>query len=127
VVDDEPSIAGFQARCLERLGYQAESYTDSMAALDSFSSNPDSYDVLVTDMTMPRMTGDVLVQRIRQQRPELPVILCTGFSEKADHRLCRALKINCFLLKPVTRKKLAASIHNVLESRRQLRRVDGPF
>jgi PAS domain S-box-containing protein len=124
VVDDEPSIAGFQAQCLERLGYQVDSYTDSMAAFDSFSASPDNYDILVTDMTMPHMTGDVLVQRIREARPEFPVILCTGFSEKADHRLCTALKINCFLLKPVTTKKLALSIYKVLESRRQQGRVD---
>jgi signal transduction histidine kinase/ActR/RegA family two-component response regulator len=119
VVDDEPSIAGFQKQCLERLGYRVDNYTNSIAALDSFTANPDSYDILVTDMTMPHLSGDLLVQRIREIRPEIPVILCTGFNEKADHRLCSTLKINCFLLKPVDRNKLAVSIKKVLKSCRQ--------
>jgi CheY-like chemotaxis protein len=88
-------------------------------AFDSFASNPDNYDILATDMTIPHMTGDMLVQCIREIRPQFPLILCTGFSEKADHRLCNALNINCFLLKPVTKNKLAVSINNVLESCRQ--------
>ena len=119
VVDDEPAIAGFQMQCLERLGYQVETYTESRAALASFTANPDNYDILVTDMTMPHMNGDILVQRIREIRPQFPVILCTGFSEKVDHRLCATLNINCFLLKPVARDKLAVSIKNALKSCRQ--------
>jgi PAS domain S-box-containing protein len=119
LVDDEPSIAGFQKQCLERLGYQVDTYTDSMVALDSFTANPDNYDILVTDMTMPHMSGDMLVRRIRQIRPEFPVILCTGYNEKADQRMCSALNINCFLLKPVAKNKLAVSIKNTLESCRQ--------
>jgi CheY-like chemotaxis protein len=93
-----------------------DSYTNSIAAFDSFIEKPDSYDILVTDMTMPHMSGDMLVQRIREIRPEFPVILCTGFNEKADHRLCATLKINCFLLKPVDRNKLAVSVKNALKS-----------
>jgi PAS domain S-box-containing protein len=116
VVDDEPSIAGFQKQCLERLGYRVDSYTNSIAAFDSFIANPDRYDILVTDMTMPHMSGDMLVQRIREIRPGFPVILCTGFNEKADQRLCATLKINCFLLKPVDRNKLAVSVKNALKS-----------
>jgi PAS domain S-box-containing protein len=116
MVDDEPSIAGFQKQCLERLGYRVDTYTNSIAAFDSFAANPDSYDILVTDMTMPHMSGDMLVQRIREIRPGFPVILCTGFNEKADQRLCATLKINCFLLKPVDRNKLAVSVKNALKS-----------
>ncbi|MGD9007424.1 MAG: ATP-binding protein [Desulfobacteraceae bacterium] len=85
-------------------------------SFNSFAANPDNYDILVTDMTMPHMSGDMLVQRIREIRPGFPVILCTGFNEKADHRLCTALNINCFLLKPVAKNELAVSIKNALKS-----------
>jgi PAS domain S-box-containing protein len=116
VVDDEPAIVGYQKQCLQRLGYQVETHTESGAALNSFTANPDNYDMLVTDMTMPHMTGYVLIQRVREIRPEFPVILCTGFSEKVDRRMCATLNINCFLLKPVARDKLAVSIKNAFES-----------
>jgi PAS domain S-box-containing protein len=119
VVDDEPAIAGYQKQCLERLGYQVETYTESRVALDNFIANPDNYDILITDMTMPHLNGYELIKCMREIKPEFPVILCTGFSEKVDHRLCISLNVNYFLLKPVARDKLAVSIRNAFESCRR--------
>jgi PAS domain S-box-containing protein len=114
LVDDEPAIANMQKQILERLGYAVEISTDSNEALERFTAAPSKFDLLLTDMTMPQMTGDTLAHRIREIDPDLPVILCTGFSEKVDSVRSKDLNINCFLMKPIQRNKLAAAIKDAL-------------
>ncbi|MCJ7810362.1 MAG: PAS domain S-box protein, partial [Desulfobulbaceae bacterium] len=81
-VDDENSIVEFNKQRLERLGYTVETRTDSVKALALFLSNPDAFDLVITDMTMPSMTGDALARELLKIRPDLPIILCTGYSAR---------------------------------------------
>jgi PAS domain S-box-containing protein len=116
VVDDEPAIATVQQQNLERLGYVVEVCTSSNDALEKFVKEPAKFDMLITDMAMPKMTGDQLAQRLRAIRPGLPVILCTGFSDKIDRQKCAELNINKFLMKPVKKVNLAKAIRDAFES-----------
>ena len=85
-IDDEKSLVQLGCQRLKRLGYKVEATTSPIEALEIFLSNPDQYDLIVTDLTMLQMTGDKLVKEILEIRPDLPVILCTGFSEKIDEK-----------------------------------------
>lgn len=116
VIDDEPPIIRIQQQNLERLGYTVTSRTSSPEALETFGASPDTYDLVITDMTMPRMTGDILARKIKAIRPEVPVILCTGFSEKIKGH-GENLDIEGFLMKPVNQEKLARLVRKVLDGR----------
>ena len=83
-VDDEPAITEMAKQILERLGYTVTARTNSKEALELFQAAPDSFDVVITDMTMPRLTGDTLASELLKIRPDLPIILCTGFSQQID-------------------------------------------
>ncbi len=113
-VDDEASIAKMQEFSLGRLGYRVTAHTDSLEALETFRASPEGFDLLITDMTMPKMTGDKLAASVKELRPGIPVILCTGFSEKinvqSDNR-----NIDGFLMKPADASTMAATIRKVLD------------
>ncbi len=114
LVDDEPAIVKMLERSLKRLGYKVESRTSSLEALEIFHSSPNRYDLLLTDMTMPKMTGDKLAQKARLLRSDLPVILCTGFSEKINgHKV--SLNNLRLLMKPVDKAKMAKTIRELLD------------
>jgi PAS domain S-box-containing protein len=115
VVDDEPQIVSFQKQVLEGLGYRVKAETDSMAALAAFRSAPGTFDALVTDMTMPGMTGEGLARELRKIRPDIPIILCTGYSASISEEKAMKKGINAFLLKPVNRGDLAVTLRKVLE------------
>jgi CheY-like chemotaxis protein len=83
-----------------------------------FQQNPDAYDLLITDMTMPKMTGDVLIRKIRLMRPDIPVIMCTGYSEVLDERRANELSIDAFLHKPVIITDMLKTIRAVLNKER---------
>ncbi len=114
LVDDEKSIVELEKKMLERLGYQVTSYTNSHDALRAFKADPDAYDLVLTDMTMPQMTGDKLAQELLSIRPHLPVIICTGFSERIDPDSATAIGIKGFLMKPVVRSEMAQMIRKAL-------------
>ena len=114
-VDDEPSIVKMQKQNLERMGYTVTTQTSSVEALEEFGSSPDSFDLMITDMTMPQMTGDRLAVSIKKIRPDIPVILCTGFSEKINQKTAPDLLIDEFLMKPVDTTKMAKAIRKVLD------------
>lgn len=78
VVDDEPAVLSISGQMLERLGYEVETHSDGMDALASFSREPEKFDLVITDLLMPGMTGSHLADGIFQIRPEVPVILCSG-------------------------------------------------
>lgn len=101
---------------LESLGYQVIPQTSSKDTLTIFQSQPDNYDILITDMTMPDLTGAELAQKIRIIRPDIPIILCTGFSELINKEKANALGIYKYLMKPVARKKLAIAVREVLDA-----------
>ena len=115
LVDDEPDIAAVEKLRLEHLGYRVHMETDSRAALRLFRENPERFDLVLTDMTMPGMTGDVLAEKIRELRPDLPVILCTGYNRKLSRRRLEEAGIRTLLMKPVVVAELAATLREVLE------------
>ncbi len=115
IVDDERILAVMLRQMLENMGYRAEVATDSRKALERFRADPGRFDLVITDMTMPRMTGDRLAREMLSIRPGLPVILCTGFSERIDETRARALGIRAFLLKPLVNAELAGTIRRILD------------
>ena len=113
-MDDEPAIASVQQRILSGLGYEVVSATCGPEALSIFQRDPERFDLIVTDMTMPRMTGADLIREIRALRPGLPAILCTGFNEEMTAEKAKAIGASAFVLKPLLRNDLAKVIHDTL-------------
>jgi len=114
LVDDEPAIAKMQKHQLENLGYEVTAETSSSSALEIFRSNPHKFSAVITDMTMPNMTGDKFASALKKIRKDIPVILCTGFSEKINGNL-GTLNIDSFLMKPVQKIKMAKTLRQVLD------------
>ncbi|MFO7738578.1 MAG: response regulator, partial [Desulfatiglandaceae bacterium] len=115
IVDDEKPIVAMQQQILEGLGYKVTSSTSSAEALEAFRANPDKFDIVITDMTMPDMTGDRLALNIKEIRPDVPVILCTGFSEKINEQKNGDPGVEGFIMKPVTRTELAKTVRCLLD------------
>ena len=114
LVDDEEAIIAMLEQTLTRLGYCVESCISGPEALEVFRADPQHFDLVITDMTMPHMTGDTLARAILALRPDIPVIMCTGFSEAITPQQARALGIREYIMKPVVRGELAAAIRRVL-------------
>lgn len=117
VVDDETTIIELMEKSLEALGYQVTSCSDSGQALERFAAQPAGFDLVITDMTMPHLTGAELAQRLLAIRPALPVILCTGFSEIINEEKATALGIRRLLMKPVLRDELAKALREELDTK----------
>lgn len=116
LVDDEPAINSVNRKILEKLGYSVEFLSDPLLALNLFSSRPDAFDLVITDMTMPQMTGMELTHEIKSIQPEMPVIICTGYSELIDEAKAEELGYEGYLKKPVSKRKLAEMIRTVLDA-----------
>lgn len=114
-VDDEAPLAELSKEMLERLGYRMTVNTSSAKALYLFEQQPDAYDLVITDMTMPGMTGDVLAERILALRPDIPVIICTGYSEKVTQEMIDRLGIRALIRKPLVRSDLGSAVRQVLD------------
>ena len=114
-VDDEEMLAKMGEAILTRLGYRVTVETNSIEALKVIQSQPDRFDLVITDQTMPGMTGSDLARRILQIRPEMPIILCTGFSNQISEEKARIYGIKGFAMKPLAKKDLAALIRKVLD------------
>ena len=110
VVDDDPSLLEMMELSLQSLGYKVSSFLNSQKAFDTFQAMPDHFDLIITDMTMPNMTGLELSKQIFDIKPQMPIILCTGFSELMSEEKANALGIKGFLLKPVLRRNLSDMI-----------------
>lgn len=115
LVDDEASVVGLERQLLERLGYQVTSRTSSIDALELFRSDPDAFDLVISDMAMPRMTGDRLAREMQALNPAIPIIICTGFSERINREQAAGLGIKGFLMKPVLKSELSGMIRQVLD------------
>jgi signal transduction histidine kinase/ActR/RegA family two-component response regulator len=115
LVDDEEQIVAMEQKMLENLGYQVTARTDSTEALEVFAKQPQNFDLVITDMTMPHMTGDQLAQKLLDIKPSLPVILCTGFNEVITEDKALSLGIQRFVMKPVVKNELATTIRTVLD------------
>jgi CheY-like chemotaxis protein/anti-sigma regulatory factor (Ser/Thr protein kinase) len=115
LVDDEVQIVHMLKQMLEHLGYQVTGRTSSIEALQAFKVQPDNFDLIISDQTMPNLTGDQLAEELMRIRKEIPVIICTGFSEKITEEKAKRSGIRAFLMKPVIKQKLASTIREVLE------------
>lgn len=115
IVDDEDAIVKMEKQMLESLGYQVKSFSNSKEAWQVFQDTPERFDLIITDMTMPGITGAELSQRVRNIRHDIPIILCTGFSELMDQEKASTLGIKKFLMKPVLKRDLAVTVRHVLD------------
>jgi CheY-like chemotaxis protein/two-component sensor histidine kinase len=115
VVDDEPPIAELFQSALEGPGYTVTVRVSSLDALEAFRENPDMFDMVVSDMSMPHMTGDQLAHEIRRIRPKMPIVICTGFSERINKEKAEESGVNGFLLKPVVISEMADVIRKVFD------------
>jgi len=117
-IDDEESIVKLGHQRLERLGYKVESETSPTEALAKFRSQPDKFDLVISDLTMPEMTGDRLVNEILKVRSDIPIILCTGFSEKVDEKKAKAIGAADYIEKPFNKNEFAFIVRKVLDRKR---------
>ena len=116
-VDDDEAIVGMMRTVLEQLGYTLATSTEPSEALQIFRSNPETYDVVVADMTMPKMNGLELSMEIRRIRPDIPIIICTGYSSAIDEDNLEALGISALATKPKVTQDMPAILRRVLNDR----------
>jgi signal transduction histidine kinase/DNA-binding response OmpR family regulator len=117
LIDDEQVLVDMGKEMLEFLGYTVEARTSSVDALDLFSAAPSRFDLVITDMTMPNMTGDKLAMELLRIRTDIPIILCTGYSERLLDERIKNAGIRAFVMKPVLMAKLARAIRKALDQR----------
>ncbi len=115
LVDDEAPVVRLESLLLERLGYAVTARTSSVEALAAFRANPYKFDLVITDMTMPNMTGEQLARALIAIRPDIPIAICTGFSERMNLEKAHAVGIKGFLSKPVVKSALARMVRQVLD------------
>jgi PAS domain S-box-containing protein len=116
-IDDEEVQARSGQHLLERLGYTVITQTDSLEALEVFRSQPDAFDLVITDQSMPGMMGTALAEKLMHIRADIPIILCTGFSEVVDGKEAKAMGIREFMMKPFSARQLAETIRRILDAR----------
>ncbi|MEN8189901.1 MAG: ATP-binding protein [Thermodesulfobacteriota bacterium] len=117
VVDDEEFLVRVTKRQLEKLGYRVSATIDSKEALEMFQSDPDQFDLLVTDQAMPELSGAELALAVKAVRPNFPIILCTGYSNVLSKARCRAMGIDKYIIKPVIRNELSGAIRKLLDKK----------
>ena len=103
------------SQVLNRLGYRVTTSTSGVEALELFRSKPDDFDLIITDMTMPNMTGDKLAIELMKIRPDIPVVLWTGYSQKVSHESADEIGIKAFAYKPIVKADLAKTVRRVLD------------
>ncbi len=113
-VDDDFVVLNANKEMMEVLGYNVIAKTSSNEALETFRAQPDKFDLVITDQTMPNMTGERLAKEIMRIRTDIPIIICTGFSESINEKKAKAIGIRAFLMKPVVMRELAETIRDVL-------------
>ena len=114
-IDDEESLLDLAKRMLEKLGYRVVVTQSPMEALEIFKDQPDKFDLVISDITMPGLTGVELAEQLIAIRPEIPIILCTGYNEHVSEKKINSFGIKEFLMKPLEIKVLAKTIRRALE------------
>jgi len=117
IVDDEPQVSSMLAKMLGRIGYKVDCFNSAPEAIEAFRRAPHSWSLVITDQTMPQMTGLELAKRILAQSPNLPVILCSGYTDSVPAEMVTAAGIKAFLTKPVDHASLARTIRELLGTR----------
>jgi CheY-like chemotaxis protein len=124
VVDDEPQVLKMCTSVLERLGYQVTARGNPAKALQLFCLQPQAFDLLLTDLTMPTLTGDKLAYEVHRLRAEMPVVLFTGFSDFLSEEACRRAGIHTVISKPLLRHELAVAVRQALDTKSKPRAVN---
>ena len=117
LVDDEPSLVRLWTAMLEQLGYRVTAYTNSQHALEAFRAAPQTVDLVISDQTMPQLTGEAFARELLRLRPDLPLILCTGFSHSLTEEKAKTLGIRALLQKPIGRQELCVTVQRLLAER----------
>ncbi|MFO7749246.1 MAG: PAS domain S-box protein [Desulfobacteraceae bacterium] len=117
VVEDEPGILESTTELLQDAGYRVKGYTGGKEALTAFCQTPGEIDLVMTDMTMPGMTGETLAKELLQRRPDLPVVMCTGYNENMSEAKALGMGIRRFIEKPVVNRSIAEIIRSVLDEK----------
>ncbi len=115
-LDNEESLLKMGKQMLEGLGYKVFMETSSIKALEAFKSDPGKYDLVISDLTMPKMSGDKLAEELIRLRPDIPIILCTGYSELITEEKARKIGVRAFLTKPVAMRKMAKTVRMALDA-----------
>jgi CheY-like chemotaxis protein len=113
-VDDEEALVFLTTRVLERIGYRVTGRTDAKQALSEFRADPMQFDAVVSDLSMPGLTGPELARAMLAIRPDIPIILTSGYIREEDMKIVRELKIRDLVLKPNTIDDMGATLHRVL-------------
>jgi len=116
LVDDEQPLVEIGKQMLQRLGYTVAARTSSIEALELFKTHPDRFDLVITDIVMPNMTGEKLAEKLMGIRADIPIILCTGYSEKFTRRQASDMGIQSFLMKPLVMRDLASTVRQALSA-----------
>ena len=116
LVDDEEAILTLEKQALEKLGYRVDPESCPVEALKTFHNAPEKYDLIITDMSMPRMSGEQFTSEELGIRPDIPVIVCTGFSRKITPDKIREMGIRDVLMKPVLIQELSEKIRSILDN-----------
>jgi CheY-like chemotaxis protein len=119
-VDDEPALVDIGKKMLEHLGHEVIVRTSSLEALEAFRNNPERFDLVISDKTMPQMTGFDLAREIKQIRPDIPIIICTGFSDTIDSSKAKDMGIIGLVMKPIVMREMAETIKRVSDGKASL-------
>ncbi|MCP4022796.1 MAG: response regulator [Desulfobacteraceae bacterium] len=116
-VDDEGDIVSLNKNILTQMGYSVDAFTSSIKAFSHLKDHLDEFDLVITDMDMPQMNGAELTAKIRKINSELPIIMCTGFSDQIDEKTAAQIGVTQFLMKPVTRQRISRVVNEILSER----------
>lgn len=119
LVDDDQQIVALESQMLNRLGYSIESRTSSVEALQAFKANPGKFDLVLSDLTMPNMTGDQLAKELIMIRSDIPIIICTGFSEDVTDQKLKTSGVKGILMKPIIKSEMAKTVRRVLDAAKE--------
>jgi CheY-like chemotaxis protein len=115
LVDDDEQLAHLGKLMLTRMGYQVTAKTNPLDVIEEFQLNPDQYNLVIADMTMPHISGDRLAEKLLEIKKDLPIILCTGFNERINKEIASSIGIKAFMMKPIEKTELARTIREVLD------------
>lgn len=119
VVDDDPTLSGYLEEMLNEKGFEVEAYTSPIDALHCYESSDRGFDLVLTDQTMPGIPGDMLAQEILKKRPDQPIILCSGYSERINEETAKSMNISGYLTKPVQTDNLISMMNDLISKSRQ--------
>jgi len=114
-LDDEPPLSNLGKKLLEKLGYRVKAWTSSIDALEAFRANPHDFDLVITDKTMPHLTGFDLSEEIKRIRPNIPIIMCSGFINPVENKRAKAVGVDQIILKPYKLGNLSKTVREVLD------------